>query len=262
MNRLVKRKKTEKRKRGIYLLPNVLTSASLFCGFYAILAAIDKRFYVAAISILVAGVFDTLDGRIARSTQSTSRFGLEYDSLADLISFGTAPSLMVFLWALRPCGRFGWLAAFLYVVCGALRLARFNAQAHYLDGRYFKGLPVPVAAAFVATTVLLVHHLGEPVFKHYVPILVMIYGLSFLMVSTIRYNSLKELGFFKKRPFNFLVIAVLVMIIIATEPHVTMFFVVFAYIVSGPLMHIASLWKRYVRKGAQKEFEETGVVKP
>lgn len=261
MNKPFKKKKREKRKRGIYLLPNLLTSASLFCGFYAILAAIDERFYIAAVSILVAGVFDALDGRIARSTQSTSRFGLEYDSLVDLMSFGIAPSLLVFFWALKPCGRFGWLAAFLYVICGALRLARYNAQIYSLNGKYFKGLPIPVAAAFICTTVLLFHHLGQGGHQHYIPIMLQIYGLSFLMISTIKYPSLKDLGLFRKRPFNFLVIAILIMIIIATEPHITIFFVVLTYVLSGPILYISSLWKRYLRKGVYKESEETTVIK-
>lgn len=258
---LKKKRKREKKKKGIYLLPNLLTSASLFCGFYGILAAIDHRFYASALAILVACVFDTLDGRVARSTKTTSRFGLEYDSLTDLVSFGIAPSLLIFFWALKPYGRLGWLAAFLYVTCGALRLARFNAQAYSLNGRYFKGLPIPVAAALISTTVLLLHHLGESEPKRYIPMLAMIYGLSFLMVSTIKYSSLRDLGLFRKRPFNFLVMAILIMIVIATEPHVTMFFVVLAYVVSGPVLYISSLWKRYLRKGVYKESEETTVIK-
>lgn len=258
---LKKRRRREEKKKGIYLLPNLLTSASLFCGFYGILAATDHRFYAAALAILVACAFDALDGRVARSTKTTSRFGLEYDSLTDLVSFGIAPSLLIFFWALKPYGRLGWLAAFLYVTCGALRLARFNAQVYFLDGRYFKGLPIPVAAALISTTVLLLHHLGESEPKGYIPMLAMIYGLSFLMVSTIKYNSLRELGLFRKRPFNFLVMAILIMIVIATEPHVTMFFITLAYVISGPILHISVSYKKYTRRGLQEETHETPIIK-
>src|SRR3990167_6074066 len=142
-------------KKGIFLLPNLITSASLFGGFYSIIASLDGEFNKAAIAIIVSAVLDGLDGRIARLTRSTSKFGVEYDSLADLVAFGLAPGILIFTWALRPFGKYGWLAAFLYVVCGALRLARFNVQITTIESKRFNGLPIPAAAAMVASTVLL-----------------------------------------------------------------------------------------------------------
>ena len=141
-------------KKGVYLLPNLITSASLFGGFYSIIASLDGDFEKAAIAIFISAILDGLDGRIARLTGSTSKFGVEYDSLADLIAFGLAPGVLIFTWGLRPFGRYGWLAAFLYVVCGALRLARFNVQITTIESKRFNGLPIPAAAVLVAMTVL------------------------------------------------------------------------------------------------------------
>ncbi|HLA51602.1 MAG TPA: CDP-diacylglycerol--serine O-phosphatidyltransferase, partial [Thermodesulfobacteriota bacterium] len=129
-------------KKGIYLLPNLITSASLFGGFYSIIASIDGHFQKAAIAIFISAILDGMDGRVARLTKSTSKFGVEYDSLADLVAFGLAPGILIFTWVLRPFGRYGWLAAFLYVVCGALRLARFNIQIDTLESKRFNGLPI------------------------------------------------------------------------------------------------------------------------
>ena len=156
-----RRKKKEGGFRGVYLLPNLITTGSLFAGFYAIVAAMDGRFYAAAWAILVALILDGLDGRIARLTQSTSGFGVQYDSLADLVSFGVAPGILAYLWALKDFKQFGWAAAFLFVVCGALRLARFNVQQGSFDPRYFNGLPIPAAAMMVAATVAFYYELGE-----------------------------------------------------------------------------------------------------
>jgi CDP-diacylglycerol--serine O-phosphatidyltransferase len=181
----------EDRRRGIYVLPNLVTTASLFCGFYAIIAAISGNFYYAALSILIAAVLDGLDGRIARLTRTTSAFGVQYDSLSDLIAFGLAPGILVFLWALKPFNRFGWMAAFLYVVCGALRLARFNVQAGQVSHNYFVGLPIPAAATIVATTILFIYQIGGTGSTGYLAVLITIYTLSFLMVSNIPYPSFK-----------------------------------------------------------------------
>ena len=136
------------RKRGIYVLPNLFTSASLFCGFYAIIAAIQGRYETASVAILISFLLDGLDGRIARFTNTTSKFGTEFDPLADLVAFGVAPAVLAFKWALAPLGRLGWLACFMYVICGALRLARFNVQKDNLETNFFKGLPIPGAASF------------------------------------------------------------------------------------------------------------------
>src|SRR3970040_2135941 len=162
-------------KKGIFLLPNLITSASLFGGFYSIIASLDGEFGKAAIAIIISAVLDGLDGSIARLTGSSSKFGVEYDSLADLIAFGLAPGVLIFTWALRPFGRYGWLAAFLYVVCGALRLARFNVQITTIESKRFNGLPIPAAAALVFSTVLLFFHIGrgEEMVRH-VTVLVLV----------------------------------------------------------------------------------------
>jgi len=226
-----------KRKgKGIYILPNLLTSISLFSGFYAIVATIDKKFTYAAIAIFVSGIFDMLDGRVARMTGSSSRFGVEYDSLSDVIAFGVAPGLLVYMWALKGYGRFGWLAAFLFVACGALRLARFNIQVDNVQKKHFLGLPIPAAAAAIAGSVLfnawLVNN-GIDLKTVFMPILV--YILAFLMVSDVRYFSFKDLSFFKGRPFRSTVTAVLLIVIIFLEPRITLFGLTFAYLLSGPI---------------------------
>lgn len=226
-----------KRKgKGIYILPNLLTSISLFSGFYAMIATIDKKFIYAAIAIFVSGIFDMLDGRVARMTGSSSRFGVEYDSLSDVIAFGVAPGLLVYMWALKGYGRFGWLAAFLYVACGALRLARFNIQVDTVQKKQFLGLPIPAAAAAIAGSVLFNAWLGKNGFDMktvFMPVLV--YILAFLMVSDVRYFSFKDLSFFKGRPFRSTVTAVLLIVIIFIEPRVTLFGLTFAYLLSGPI---------------------------
>ncbi|MFC1886124.1 CDP-diacylglycerol--serine O-phosphatidyltransferase [Thermodesulfobacteriota bacterium] len=228
-----KRFQKERLRRGIYVLPNLFTSFNLFCGFYAVIASIDGKYVAAAAAILIAVVFDMLDGKIARATRTTSKFGLEYDSLADLISFGLAPGVMMYLWALKPMGRIGWLAAFLFLACGALRLARFNTQANSTSSDYFLGLPIPAGAGMNATTVLLYNKMGLEGAPHPILILMMIYILSFLMVSTIKYNSFKKPEWFRKMNFNVLVAAILILMFIAAQPSVALFLMGIAYVVSG-----------------------------
>ncbi len=220
--------------RGIYILPNLFTTLNIFCGFYAVIAAVNGASNAAAIAILVAAIFDALDGKIARATHTTSRFGVEYDSLADLISFGLAPGLMIYLWALKPLGRLGWLAAFLFMVCGALRLARFNTQVDSVKSDYFVGLPIPAAAGMLAATVLLHHRLGIGTSANKILILILIYILSFLMVSSIKFYSFKKPELSKKMNFNVLVGAVLIMIFIAAQPAIALFSIGLVYIMSGP----------------------------
>ena len=242
-----KRSDRRKLKRGIYVLPNLLTSANLFCGFFAIVAATQGHFFKAAIAIMIAALFDGLDGKIARVTRTVSRFGLEYDSLSDAVSFGVAPGLLVYLWALEPFGRLGWLAALLFVACGTLRLARFNTQVHAVRSDYFNGLPIPAAAFMIATTVLLLYRFGGTGTTQHVTILIMIYALSFLMVSTIKYYSFKQVGLFKKMKFNMLVVVVLLFIVIAAEPSIACFIIMLCYVLSGPF---TTLW---LRKRSQSE---------
>jgi len=219
-------------KKGIYVVPNLLTSASLFGGFYAIIAAIQHHYEPAAVAILLSCVLDALDGKVARYTRTTSHFGTEYDSLSDLVAFGIAPGVLAFQWAMEPFGRLGWLASFMYVICGALRLARFNVQRSG-DMKYFKGLPIPVAAGFVASSILFSAEVqggfeGKPVL-----IIVLMYALSFLMVSTLDYFSFKELNLKKRKPFNLLVSIVLVLVVIAYKPRIMIFLISALYILSG-----------------------------
>ena len=222
-------------KRGLYLLPNLLTTANLFCGFYAIIAAIKHDFRTAAIAIIVSGLFDILDGKVARLTKSDSRFGVEYDSLADLVAFGVAPALLVYLWALKPFGRLGWVAAFMFVACGALRLARFNVQSDSKPKKHFVGLPIPGAAGMVATTVLFFYRMGgSGPTKHFL-LLAMTYLLGFLMVSNVPFNSFKEIDWFQQMPFRTLVLATLLFSVIAAQPAIMLFTMALVYVSSGPL---------------------------
>ena len=226
--------KNERLRRGIYILPNIFTSLNLFCGFYAIISSINGRFVPAAMAIIIAGIFDGLDGKIARATNTTSRFGIEYDSLADLISFGLAPGLMMYLWALKPLGRIGWLAAFLFMACGALRLARFNTQVGTVSSDHFVGLPIPAGAGMNAVIVLFCHKIGMAGGVHPFILMIILYTLSFLMVSSISYNSFKKPELFRKMNFNVLVGAILILIFIAAQPSVTLFLIGALYVISGP----------------------------
>ena len=252
----MKRKKRGNRDRlrkGIFILPNLLTSFNIFCGFYAIISAIDGKFVIGAVAIIVAAIFDMLDGKIARATNTTSKFGIEYDSLADVISFGVAPALLMYMWALRPFGRIGWLAAFLFMVCGALRLARFNTQTGTISSDYFVGLPIPAAAGFAATTLLFHNRLGLLAEPQSMLLLALIYVLSFLMVSNIKYYSFKRPELFKRGHFNFLVAAILIMIFIASQPPIALFFMGLIYVVSGP---IHSLWRIKTRRAKPGELAD------
>lgn len=246
-----KRKKRTKKKerKGIYLLPNLFTSASLFGGFYSIIATIHGRYEAAAIAIILSAVFDGLDGRIARFTNTTSHFGTEYDSLSDLIAFGVAPGILAFKWALEPFGRLGWLAAFMYVICGALRLARFNVQKNSVEANTFKGLPIPAAACFISSCVLFVYAVGGLLESKPIIIIFMIYTLSFLMVSTINYPSFKKFDIRHQKPFNVLVSIILMCIVIAYKPNIMLFFIMLSYMLSGPAV---TLYRMHARRGGVK----------
>ena len=240
-------------RKGIYVLPNFFTTISLLAGFYAIILILEDQFQYAASAILVSLLFDGLDGRVARLTKSTSRFGIEYDSLADLVAFGIAPGLLVFSWALVPFGRFGWLAAFLYVACGALRLARFNVQINTIQSNRFNGLPIPAAASLIASTVLLFYYFGSSETAKHMIVLIMIYILSFLMVSNIKYVNFKELGFLKRRPFSFLVTLVLFLMLIVAKPQIMLFTLFLSYVLSGPIIMLIDERKKRVEKLIAKE---------
>ncbi|MFA4910688.1 MAG: CDP-diacylglycerol--serine O-phosphatidyltransferase [Desulfobacteria bacterium] len=255
MRKRRKRKKKDGMKKGIYVLPNLFTTVSLLSGFYAIISVLDGNFQYAACAILVSLLFDGLDGRIARLTGSTSRFGVEYDSLADLVAFGIAPGVLVFSWALAPFGRFGWLAAFLYVACGALRLARFNVQVTNVKSDKFNGLPIPAAASLIASTVLFFYYLGYDEDTKHITVLVMIYMLSFLMVSSIKYNSFKDLGLLKRRHFSFLVTLVLILMLVVAKPQIMLFTLFLSYALSGPVTMIFYRKRKAAEKLSEKESE-------
>jgi len=221
-------------KKGIYLLPNLFTTASMFCGFYAVVASMNGDFARAAIAIMIACVLDGLDGKIARFTNTTSKFGTEYDSLSDLIAFGVAPAVLAYAWALSPYGRYGWLAAFLFVACGALRLARFNIQIGIINSKVFNGLPIPAAAVVVATTVLFYYYLGGQG-TFYNPALIAVMAvLALLMVSNVKYYSFKDLNFFSRKPFMTFVLIVCIFTVIVIEPQVMFFTFAVGYSISGP----------------------------
>ncbi len=228
-----RRNKEHRSRRGFYLLPSMFTTASLLGGFYAIVSAINGDFYHSAVAIIVSAVCDAIDGRVARLTHTTSKFGMEYDSLCDLVAFGVAPALVAYLWALKPYGRFGWLAAFLYVATTALRLARFNITPPRAD-MAFTGIPCPAAACTIATAVLFSRFLGATGTIKHISILLLVYFLSYLMVSTFRYVSFKHPETTARKPFHTLVSMVLLIMVIATEPEVTLFLLALVYTFSGP----------------------------
>lgn len=226
----------ELRRRGIYVLPNLLTTAALFAGFYAIVQAMTGRFEVAAVAIFIAMVFDGLDGRVARMTRTQSAFGAEYDSLSDMVSFGAAPALVVFEWAMKGMGKWGWIAAFVYCAGAALRLARFNTNIGIVDKRYFQGLPSPAAAALVAGFVWIINDLGiagEEV-RWYAFALTLFAGLT--MVSTVRYWSGKDINLRRSVPFMAVPAIVLVYALVSSYPPGVLFALFLGYALSGYAM--------------------------
>jgi CDP-diacylglycerol---serine O-phosphatidyltransferase len=227
----------DRRRQGIFLFPSLLTTANLFCGFFALLLSVEHRYTEAAVAILVAMVMDLLDGRVARLMKATSQFGVEYDSLADVISFCVAPAFLLFSFALHSLGRAAWFGAFLFVVCGALRLARFNVQTGSVDRRFFVGLSTPAAAGVAASIVILLQG-QEPGRAVRVAIAVGTYLLALLMVSTFRYWSFKEIDFARRRPVETLLVVVLAVMIVATMHEVFLFLVFGGYAFSGPVRRL------------------------
>jgi CDP-diacylglycerol--serine O-phosphatidyltransferase len=232
----------------IYVLPNLITTLNMFFGFFALIYAIRGEYVWSAYAIVGAAVFDLLDGRVARLTHSTSKFGAEYDSLCDLVSFGVAPGVLLYLWALQPFGRIGWLVSFLFTACGALRLARFNVQANIVEKAYFQGLPIPMAAGIVASSVLAWNDLGwDP--QQSVLLLTMTILLAFVMVSTFRYRSFKDLDLRERLPFWYLVLGVGAFSVIAIRPEVMLFVLFMTYALLGAIFGILG-WGRKPRKRA------------
>ncbi len=238
------------RRRGIYLLPNLFTTGALFSGFYAIVSGMDGKFGVAAIAIFVAMIFDGLDGRVARLTNTQSKFGAEYDSLSDMVSFGVAPALVAFSWSLNQLGKFGWAVAFIYVACAALRLARFNTQIDTADKNYFSGLASPAAAAVVAGLVWVSAEegwIGEQL-PLGMPLLagLLTAAAGFLMISSIKYHSFKGLNLRGRVPFVVLLAVVVAFGIFMVGQERALLFGFLLYALSGP----ADIFYKKMRKSS------------
>ena len=227
------------KKKGIYLLPNLLTTAGLFSGFYAVVASMNGHFGQAAVAIFIAMIFDGLDGRVARMTNTQSEFGAEYDSMADMVSFGMAPALVAYNWALSGLNKLGWLAAFVYVAGAALRLSRFNTTVATADKRFFQGLPSPAAAALVAGMIWVGQEynvkevLSLRVIEIFACVITALTGS--LMVSNFKYNSFKEVDWHGKVPFVGILLVCVVFVIVATEPSLVLFSVFALYGIAGPV---------------------------
>jgi len=243
------------RRRGIYLLPNLFTTAGLFAGFYAIVAAMAGHFQPAAIAVFVAMIMDGLDGRIARLTHTESAFGKEYDSLSDMVSFGLAPALVMYEWAFKDMvnfgfvwGKIGWLGAFFYAIAAALRLARFNVRAGVVDKRYFQGLPSPAAAGIIAGMVWLGVDLSIPGPALMIPAYVLTVAAGALMVSSIGFYSFKDFNLHGRVPFTTILIIPIAIIVISFSPPDVLFIVFFVYACSGPVMALWRLRRRLAHR--------------
>ena len=230
------------RLQGVYLLPNLFTTAALFAGFYAVIAAMRDNFEGAAIAIFFAMVFDGLDGRVARLTNTSSKFGAEYDSLSDMVSFGVAPALVMFSWALGGLGKFGWSAAFIYVACAALRLARFNTQIDTADKNFFTGLASPAAACVIASTVWVCNDLGwvgeSLPYEVAMLVAVLTAAMGFLMIANFPYYSFKGIDFRGRVPFVVMIAVILVFGLVTVDPPRILLLAFLAYAFSGPVMQV------------------------
>lgn len=248
--------------KGIYLLPNLMTTAALFAGFYSVIAGMNGEFETGAIAIFVAMVLDGLDGRVARMTNSCSNFGAEYDSLSDMISFGLAPALLMYQWVLQDFGKLGWLIAFIFTVGAALRLARFNTQIGVADKGYFQGLPSPAAAAVLAGFVWMVESNQIQTGAEAFIALFLTLASGVLMVSNLRFNSFKEIDLKGKVPFVTLLAFILVILVVTLRPAIILFLILFAYMASGPVMTLIQLQKtKKIRRKARAEGKEEVEVK-
>ncbi len=249
-------------RKGVYILPNLLTTASLFAGFMGILWAMQGRYESCALAILVSTLFDGLDGKIARLTRTTSEFGVQYDSLCDLVAFGVTPALLLYHWQLNLYGRLGLMACFLLLACGALRLARFNVQSAITSKKFFIGLPIPAAGCIVATLVLAAPYLPEVIQENTLPLgsLILAYGLSFLMVSRVRYASFKEYGMLRAHPFSSMVTAILLFVLVASQPRLLGFLILLLYMLSGPVYTYLIMPRRRIRAAMPGATPQAGDV--
>ncbi|MCH8265829.1 MAG: CDP-diacylglycerol--serine O-phosphatidyltransferase [Proteobacteria bacterium] len=245
------------RRRGIYLLPNLLTLGALFSGFYAVIAGMSGDFNEAGWAILIAGVLDLLDGRIARLTNTQSAFGAQFDSLSDMVSFGVAPSLIMFSWAFGPLGNVGWAASFIYMSCAALRLARFNVQLDTMDKRFFLGLQSPMAAGLITFVPWVCYKYGvevTPLIAYLAAMLTVFTGL--LMISNYKYFSFKELHFRGTVPYVVFVFAVILLVVVAQNPHEMLLGMNIIYVASGPCV-----WLFRKRPGVKLLYAEENQAK-
>ena len=247
------------RRRRIYLLPNLFTTAGLFAGFFAIVSAMSNNFEVAAIAIFVAMIMDGIDGRVARLTNTQSEFGVQYDSLSDTVCFGLAPALVVFEWALRSMieqgwvySKLGWLAAFVYTAGAALRLARFNTQVATTDKRYFQGLPSPSAAAVLAGLVWFSEDYNLEGSDMWLVGAVLAASMGALMVSNVRYYSFKEIDFKNRVPFVALILVVIVFVVVSSDPPSVLFLGFLGYAISGPVLTLYQVRQRRRRRKLQQ----------
>jgi len=231
-------------RKGIYILPNSLTMCGMFAGFYSILAALKGDYIPASWAIMIAVVFDGLDGWIARLTNSTTRFGIELDSLSDLVAFGVAPAVILYKWSLMWFGKVGWGIAFIFVACGALRLARYNVQMGSTEKKSFTGMPIPAAASIVASTAIFYNELRWSGSKS-VFILFLAFVLSMLMVSTLRFHGAKELDFKRRKPFWILVAIALVLAIMVMHKEIALFVFAMIYLIVGIIENSYLYYKKF-----------------
>ena len=247
----------KRRRKGIYILPNLFTLAALFGGFYAIVMAINGRFTLAAVGIFCAMVLDSLDGRVARMTNTQSAFGEQMDSLSDMVSFGAAPALIAYVWALKGLGRWGWIAAFVYCACGALRLARFNVNTAVVDKRYFQGLPSPAAAALIAAFIWVMTDQGVKGASVAWPMFALALYAGLSMVTNVPFYSFKDVHMKKSVPFVVIVLLALGIAVINIDPPTVMFGLFVVYGLSGYLIYV---WRK--AKGLQTSVISTSTEEP
>lgn len=248
------------RRRGIYLLPNALTTGALFAGFYSIIAAVGERYVAAAVAVLIAAILDGTDGRVARATNTQSEFGVHYDSMSDLISFGVAPAILMYSWSLHflrdygaAAGKFGWLAAFVFTACAAMRLARYNAQVKSIDKRYFQGLASPAAAVTLVCTVwfCVQQELSPKTLSWLMAIVTITLGV--LMFSRLRYFSFKAMPDSEQRPQGWAFILLIIFVLLALNPPLVLMLAGGIYVISGVVVTVRGRQQRRLRRQSGKD---------
>lgn len=242
------------RRKGVFLLPNLFTTIAMFAGFYAIISAMKGNFANAGFAIIAAQLMDGFDGRVARMTNTTSAFGVQYDSLSDMVSFGLAPALVIFSWGLGPLGKLGWAVAFFFAACAALRLARFNTQVETVDKRFFVGLASPPSAAVLATIVWSWHD-TVPSKEVSVLLAILTVVLGLLMVSNVRYTSFKDLNMRGRVPFVVMLAALIIFVVVVVDPPRVLLLMACLYALSGPLMWLFSYRKQRSQAAASSSSE-------